>query len=109
MAFQRGLVEISLEVLASPGCFLTASPMARQVYRGDMAVFNITVQRLEGYTGPVYLSAVNLAGEGHTITPNPIPDGQTTAVLEIDTTGWTPNPGSPFIIAIEGNDVPYPE
>jgi len=107
MAFQKGFVEVSLEVLAAPGCFLSASPMAQQVPKGDPAIFDITVQRLEGFTGPVYLQAVNLAG-GHTITPNPVPAGATQAVLTIDTEGWQAGL-PPMLIGIEGNDVPYPE
>lgn len=108
MAFNKGLVNVTLEVLAAPGCFLTADPAARQVERGDPAVYQINVERLEGFTGPVYLQAVNMAG-GHTIEPNPVPEGQTYAVFTIDTEGWTPNPGNPFTIAVEGNDVPYPD
>lgn len=108
MAFQKGYVEVTLEVTAAPGCFLTANPMARTVARGDMAVFNLSVQRLDGYAGPVYLQAVNVAG-GHAIAPNPVPAGETSAVLTIDTQGWTPNPGAPFVIGVEGNDVPYQE
>lgn len=106
MAFQKGLVEVSLEVLAAPGCFLTADPMVLQVAKGDLAVFHITVQRLEGYDGPVYLDAVNLAG-GHSWSQNPIPAGQTTADLIVETDGWQVGQG-PFSIGIEGNDVPYP-
>ena len=107
MAFQKGFVEVSLEVLAAPGCFLSASPLVRQVPKGDPAVFNLTVQRLEGFTGPVYLKAVNLSG-GHAIVPNPIPAGATQAVLTIDTEGW--QVGLPaMLIGIEANDVPYPE
>ena len=105
MAFDKGYVEVALEVLAAPGCFLSADPMARQVAKGDLAIFNLTIQRLEGFIGPVYLQAVNLAG-GHTITPNPIPAGETQAVLTIDTEGWAVAP--PFSIGIEANDVPYP-
>jgi len=108
MAFQKGFVEVSLEVLAAPGCFLSADPLVRQVPKGDPAIFALTVQRLEGFTGPVYLQALNLGG-GHTILPNPIPAGETQAVLTIDTEGWTPNPGAPFVVGIEANDVPYPE
>lgn len=108
MAFQKGYVEVTLEVTAAPGCFLAADPMARQVPKGDPAVFNLTVQRVEGFTGPVYLQAVNMAGEGHTIAPNPIPAGAAAAVLTVDTEGWTPNPGVPFAIGIEAQDVPYP-
>lgn len=107
MAFQKGYVEVTLEVTAAPGCFLAANPLARTVARGDMAVFNITVSRLEGYAGPVYLDVVNMAG-GYTITPNPVPAGETAAVLTVDTQGWTPNPGAPFALTVEGNDVPYP-
>ena len=107
MAFQKGYVEFSLEVLAAPGCFLSALPAAVQVPKGDPAVVQISVQRLEGFTGPVYLQAVNMVG-GHTITPNPIPEGKSEATLEIDTSGWEPNPGAPFMIGIEGNDVAYP-
>lgn len=108
MAFQKGYVEVTLEVTAAPGCFLAADPGARSVARGDMAVYNIAIQRLDGYVGPVYLQAVNMAG-GHTIAPNPVPAGETAAVLTIDTQGWTPNPGAPFTIGIEAQDVPYPE
>lgn len=107
MAFQKGFVEVSLEVLAAPGCFLSASPMVQQVPKGDPAIFDLTVQRLEGFTGPVYLQAVNLAG-GYTITPNPVPAGETAAVLEVDTSGWQVGQ-PPLIIGIEASDVPYPE
>ncbi|HET6453472.1 MAG TPA: hypothetical protein VFI02_03630 [Armatimonadota bacterium] len=107
MAFQKGYVEVSLEVLAAPGCFLTADPMARQVAKGDPAIFNLTIQRLEGFVGPVYLQVVNLVG-GHAITPNPIPAGETAAVLEVDTSGWQVDL-PPTLIGIEANDVPYPQ
>ena len=106
MAFQKGFVEVSLEVLAAPGCFLTADPMARQVAKGDPAIFNLTIQRLEGFIGPVYLQTVNVAGS-ESFAPNPIPAGETQAVLTIDTEGWAVAP--PFSIGIEANDVPYPE
>jgi len=108
MAFQKGYVEFSLEVLAAPGCFLSALPAAVQVPKGDPAVVQISVQRLEGFTGPVYLQAVNMVGEGHSFSANPIPAGETVTVLTIDTSGWEPNPGAPFMIGIEGNDVAYP-
>jgi hypothetical protein len=107
MAFQKGYVEVSLEVTAAPGCFLTADPLTRKVAKGDPAIFNLTIQRLEGFVGPVYLQAQGLAG-GHTITPNPIPDGETAAVLTIETEGWQPTT-EPFVIGIEANDIPYPE
>lgn len=106
MAFQKGYVEVSLEVLAAPGCFLSADPLARRVAKGDPAVFNLTIQRLGDYIGPVYLQAVNLAG-GHAIAPNPVPEGVTQAVLSIDTEGWQVGL-PPMLITIEGNDVPYP-
>ena len=107
MAFQKGFVEVSLEVTAAPGCFLSADPLSRKVAKGDRAVFNLTIQRLEGFVGSIYLSAVNLAG-GHTITPNPVPAGEFAAVLSIDTAGWQVGQ-PPLLIGIEGNDVPYPE
>ena len=107
MAFQKGFVEVSLEVLAAPGCFLSASPLARQVAKGDPAIFNLTIQRLEGFAGPVYLQAVNLVG-GHTILPNPIPAEESQAVLTIDTSGWQVGQ-PPLSIRVEANDVPYPE
>ena len=107
MAFQKGFVEVSLEVLAAPGCFLAADPMVRKVAKGDPAVFNLTVQRLEGFIGPIYLQAVNMVG-GHTIVPNPIPAGATQAILTIDTEGWQVGL-PPLLIGIEANDVPYPE
>jgi hypothetical protein len=106
MAFQKGYVEVSLEVTAAPGCFLTASPMVRKVAKGDPAIFNLTIQRLEGFTGPVYLQAVNLVN-GNTIVPNPIPAGATQAVLTIDTEGWQVGL-PPVLIGIEANDTPYP-
>ena len=106
MAFQKGFVEVSLEVLAAPGCFLAADPMFRQVAKGDPAVFNLTIQRLEGFVGPVYLQAVNLAG-GHVIAPNPALAGENASVLTIDTAGWQVGQ-PPLLIGIEANDVPYP-
>jgi len=107
MAFQKGYVEVSVEVTAAPGCFLSADPLTRKVAKGDPAIFNITVQRLEGFVGPVYLQVINLVN-GHVITPNPIPAGETAAVLEIDTAGWQLDL-PPVILGIEANDVPYPE
>jgi hypothetical protein len=107
VAFQKGFVEVTVEVVAAPGCFLSSSPLSRRVPKGDPAIFVLTVQRLEGYSGPVYLQAVNLAG-GHTIAPNPIPAGETQATLAIDTAGWQTGQG-PVPIGIEGSDVPYPE
>jgi len=107
MAFQKGYVEVSVEVLAAPGCFLSADPLARQVDKGDPAIFALTIQRLEGFTGPVYIQAVNLSG-GHTITPNPVPAGVTQAALTIDTEGWQIGL-PPVVVGVEANDVPYPE
>jgi hypothetical protein len=107
MAFQGVPVEISLEVLAAPGCFLSAVPPAVQVPKGDPAVFQITAHRTEGYLGPIYLQTMNLVG-GHVWDVNPIPAGSDVAILTIDTSGWTPNPGAPFLIGIMPSDVPFP-
>jgi hypothetical protein len=107
MAFEKGFVDVTVEVVAAPGCFLSSDVPSRRVAKGDPAVFNLTVQRLEGYVGPIYLQAVNLAG-GHTILPNPIPEAESQAVLSIDTSGWQVGQ-PPLSIRIEANDVPYPE
>jgi len=107
MAFQKGYAEVSLEVTASPGCFLIATPFTQKVGRGDTALFTVTIQRTGGYEGPVYLQAVNLAN-GHVITPNPVQFPEAVAIIAIDTGGWEPTT-EPFIIGIEAQDVPFPD
>lgn len=113
MAFIRGFAEVSLEVTDAPGCFLTATPTSRVVAQGDVASYLLTVTRAGGYTGPIYLRAVNLSAvepqptdpseNSHHFTPNPIPPGETTSMLTIETDGWMDR--TPWLIGIEGLDV----
>lgn len=105
MAFQKGYVEISVEVLPAPGCFLAADPLLRRVPKGDPAVFDLAIQRLNDFIGPVYLQVQGIVN-GSTITPNPIPPGETTARLEIEANWDEGLP--PMIFGVEASDVPYP-
>ncbi len=91
MAFQKGVATVTLEVVAAPGAFLEAAPLARTVERGDVAVYNLTVSPLEGFAGPIFLRCVNLSG-GHEFAPNPVPAGGGTAELRVDTSGWSVGP-----------------
>ncbi len=102
MAFQKGVATVTLEVLAAPGAFLTADPLALQAERGDLAVYNLDVQPLDGFAGPIFLRCVNLAG-GHEFAPNPVPAGGGASKLSIDTSGWPVAP--PFEIGLEAVDV----
>jgi len=105
MAFQPGQVEVTLEVLAAPGAFLQADPLALSVAKGDMARYLLTVSPLEGYAGPFWLRCVNLNGECLSFTVNPIPPGGGQSIMEIDTNSDAWPVGPPERIGIEAWDV----
>lgn len=98
MAFEKGTYTVRMEVTAPPGCFLTMAPDYLRVAKGDPGVFQITLSRQGGYTGPVFLRAVNLSyvdpqpedpsENTHHFAPNPVPAGVNTATLTLDTEGF---------------------
>jgi len=85
MAIIEKQVNFTLEVLAPPDIFLQISPLAAQVRKGRLAVFDIVVQKLNDFVGTVALSLEGLPGGVVYSIINDIEiDG--TARLEIDTT-----------------------
>lgn len=102
MAFQKGVATVTLEVVAAPGVFLSAAPLALKVERGDLAVYSLVVSPLEGFAGPIFLRCANMAG-GHEFAPNPVPAGGGAAELRVDTSGWSAGP--PVELGLEAVDV----
>lgn len=113
MAFQKGFVEVQLEVTPAPGCFLSADPSNLVVAKGDLATFILTATPQNGFAGPIFLRAVNLsavdpqpadpAENSHHFTPNPIPAGGGQSIFTVETDGWPPGPA--IGIGIEALDV----
>ena len=85
MAIEK-LINFTLEVLAPQDIFLTFSPMALAVRKGGLAVFDITVQALNDFSGPVNFALEGLpAGTDYDFSVNPV-ETSGTSVLTIDTT-----------------------
>lgn len=105
MAFQPAYVSVFLEVRPAPSCFLAASPQSLAVDRGTVAQFTITVTKLNGYAGPVYLRLPFYTGQ-HSFSVNPVNDeGQ--SILSVNTDQWDlASATGPKEIVVEGSDVP---
>ena len=84
MAFQKGYVQVTVEVLPAPGAFLAANPASVRIPKGDLAQFVLNATPLEGFAGLIYLRVANLAGV-HAFSVNPIPAGGGQSTLSIDT------------------------
>ena len=79
-------INFTLEVLAPADIFLSLTPLSLAVRQGRLAVFNIAVDALNGFTGMVELSLEGLpAGVGYSFTPQ-ILDTEGESELSIDTT-----------------------
>lgn len=78
-------VSFTLEVLAPQDIFLTLDPLALAVRQGALAIYNITVQALNDFAGPVTLALEGMpAGGDYSFSVNPV-QTQGASVLTIDT------------------------
>lgn len=97
MAITR-TVNFTLEVLAPEDIFLTLTPLALAVRQGGVAVYNITVQALNDFAGPVTFTLEGLpVGATHSFSVNPVATSGA-SVLTIDTA--TLSVGGPLALVL---------
>lgn len=89
MAFQKGFVEVTVEILAAQGAFLSTDTPLERAYKGDPVFVRLVVAPLEGYDQPIYLRTVNFASSEKIFSVNPVPagGGESIATLNIEAVG----------------------
>ena len=107
MAFDKGQVEVTVQVVAAQGAFLSADPMARTVDQGDPAIFVLTVSPKEGFAGPIYLRAINYSSSEKIFSVNPLPPGggQSLMTLFIEPVGTYPIQVEAVDVLPEGEEI----
>jgi hypothetical protein len=81
----------------APDFSLSASPTSQTVARGSSTTYAITINELNGFTGPVSLSASGLPSRSSaTFSPNP---ATTSSMLTVSTSHNTPRGAYTLTIA----------
>src|SRR5688572_33405272 len=86
-----------LQVSAQPGFTVSVTPSSRTVTQGQSATYTVTVQSINGFSGSIALSALNLPGDlviqGTGFSPQTVAvpsNGSVNSTLTIATYNQTP-------------------